>query len=116
MKVRIPNQGRPNMNNMLQQAQKMQEEMEAIQAQCDEAEYNASVGGGMVEATVSGKHQITNLSIKEEVVDPEDIDMLADLIMGAVNEAMRKADEDRDTKLGAVNNPLAGLNIPGLGF
>ncbi len=116
MKVRIPNQGRPNMNNMLQQAQKMQEELANVQQACETSEYSASAGGGMVEATVTGKHQIVNLQIKEEVVDPEDIEMLSDLITGAVNEAMRKADEDLETKMGAVNNPIAGLNIPGLGL
>jgi DNA-binding YbaB/EbfC family protein len=114
MKVRIPNQGKPNMNNMLAQAQKMQEELAKVQEECENNEYSASVGGGMVEAAVSGKHQVLSLNIKPEVVDPEDIEMLSDLIVGAVNEALRKADEDMDGKMAKVNNPIAGLNIPGM--
>ena len=113
MKVRIPNQGKSNMNDMLAKAQKMQEDLAKVQEECENSEYSASVGGGMVEAIVSGKHQILSLNIKPEVVDPEDVEMLGDLIIGAVNEALRKADEDMDA---AVQNPIAGLNIPGMGL
>lgn len=103
------------MNDMLAKAQKMQEELARVQEECENSEYTASVGGGMVEAKVNGKHQILSLEIKPDVVDPEDVEMLSDLITGAVNEAMRKADEDMDTKMAAVQNPIAGLNIPGMG-
>lgn len=116
MKVKIPKQQRPDMNNMLAQAQKMQEELARVQEECENSEYTATVGGGMVEAVVDGKHQIKSLTIKPEVVDPEDIEMLSDLVIGAVNEALRQADEDMDNKMGEVKNPVAGLNIPGLGI
>ena len=115
MKVRLPNQGKSNMNDMLAKAQKMQEDLARVQEECENSEYTASVGGGMVEAKVSGKHQILSLDIKPEVVDPEDVEMLGDLIIGAINEALRKADEDMDNKMAAVQNPIAGLNIPGMG-
>ena len=107
MKVRLPNQGKSNMNDMLAKAQKMQEDLAKVQEECENSEYSASVGG---------KHQILSLNIKPEGVDPEDVEMLGDLIIGAVNEALRKADEDMDTKMAAVQNPIAGLNIPGMGM
>lgn len=114
MKVRLPKQEKPNMNNMLAQAQKMQEELAKVQEECENKEYSATVGGGMVEAVVTGKHQLSALNIKPEVIDPEDGEMLSDLVIGAVNEALRKADEDMDGRMSEVQNPIAGLNIPGM--
>ncbi len=111
MKARIPKG--PNMQDMLKQAQQMQENLANVQAEVESREFTAGVGGGMVEATVTGKHQIVKLDIKPDVVDPEDIEMLSDLITGAVNEAMRKADEAMDTEMGKVQS-IDGLNIPGL--
>ena len=111
MKARIPKG--PNMQDMLKQAQQMQENLANVQAEVELREFTAGVGGGMVEATVTGKHQIVKLDIKPDVVDPEDIEMLSDLITGAVNEAMRKADEAMDTEMGKVQS-IDGLNIPGL--
>lgn len=111
MKARIPKG--PSMQDMLRQAQEMQENLAAKQAEVEQQEFTASVGGGMVEATVTGKHQISKLDIKEDVVDPEDIEMLADLIIGSVNEAMRKADEAMDEAMGKVQG-IDGLNIPGM--
>lgn len=83
-----------NMNNLMKQAQKMQKQMEESQKALEEKEFTASAGGGAVEITVSGKKEITSVKLKEEVVDPEDIEMLEDLIMAAANEALRKVEEE----------------------
>jgi DNA-binding YbaB/EbfC family protein len=83
-----------NMNNLMKQAQKMQKQMEENQKALEEKEFSASAGGGAVEITVSGKKEITSVKLKEEVVDPEDIEMLEDLIMAAANEALRKVEEE----------------------
>lgn len=115
MKARLPqgysSKGPGNMQSMIKQAQKMQEDMQALQAQLDEQEYTAAAGGGAVSATVNGKHQITKLEIKLEVVDPEDVEMLADLVTAAVNEAIRQAVETSEAEMGKVTG---GLNMPGL--
>ena len=115
MKARLPqgysSKGPGNMQSMIKQAQKMQEDMQALQAQLDEQEYTAAAGGGAVSATVNGTHQITKLEIKPEVVDPEDVEMLADLVTAAVNEAIRQAVETSEAEMGKVTG---GLNMPGL--
>ena len=115
MKARLPqgysSKGPGNMQSMIKQAQKMQEDMQALQAQLDEQEYTAAAGGGAVSATVNGKPQITKLEIKPEVVDPEDVEMLADLVTAAVNEAIRQAVETSEAEMGKVTG---GLNMPGL--
>ena len=105
MKARIPNANQGG--NMMQKLQKMQEEMAKTQSAVEESEFSASAGGGAVEVSVSGKHEIKSIKMKPEVVDPEDIDMLA-----ALNEAMRKADEKMDSEMGKLTG---GLNIPGMG-
>ena len=87
MKVRIPNQG-PSRNDMLKQVQKMQEDMAALQTDLENREYTAVSGGGMVEVMVDGKHLIKAIKIKPEAVDPDDTEMLEDLITVAVNEAV----------------------------
>ena len=96
--------GMGNMNQMIKQAQKMQEEMET-------KTFSAEVGGGAVSATVNGKKELQEIILKEEAVDPDDIEMLQDLIVAAVNEAMRKADKDSETQM---NSLTGGINIPGL--
>ena len=109
MKARLPQGmggGPQNMQSMLRQAQKMQENIEAKKAELEEKEYVVSSGGGMVEVTANGKHEIN-----PEVVDPEDVEMLEDMLLAAINEAMRKIDEDSEKELSAVTG---GLNIPGL--
>lgn len=114
MKARLPQgmgKGPGDMQSMIRQAQKMQEEMARVQAELEEREYSATVGGGTVTAVVDGKHMIKSLDIKPEVVDPEDTEMLADLVMAAVNEAIRTAAETSDAELGKVTG---GLNIPGV--
>lgn len=112
MKVRIPNSGGPgNMNQMLKQAQKMQEDMAALQEELEQREYSATSGGGMIEVTVDGKHLIKSIKIKPEAVDPDDVEMLEDLITVAVNEAISNAAKTAEEEMGAVTG---GMNIPGL--
>ena len=112
MKVRIPNSGGPgNMNQMLKQAQKMQSDMAALQEDLEQREYTAVAGGGLVEVTVDGKHFIKKLTVKPEAVDPEDAEMLEDLITVAVNEAVSKSIAAAEEEMGSVTG---GLNIPGL--
>ena len=82
-----------NMNNLMKQAQKMQRQMEEAQKDLEDKEVTATAGGGAVEVTVTGKKEIKTIKLSEEVVDPDDIEMLEDLIVAAVNEAMRKMDE-----------------------
>ena len=82
-----------NMNNLMKQAQKMQRQMEENQKALEEKEFKASAGGGAVEVTISGKREVTKVTLAEEVVDPDDIEMLEDLIVAATNEALRKMDE-----------------------
>lgn len=111
MKARIPQgMGGGNMNNMLRQAQVMQENIQKKQAELEEREYVTSAGGGVVEVTVDGKHQIKAIGINPEVVDPEEIDMLEDLLMAAINEGMRKVDETTEQEMAQITG---GLNIPG---
>lgn len=100
-----------NMNNMLKQVQKMQKDMEKMQAELEEKEVEASVGGGAVKVVANGKKQIISIEIKPEVVDPEDIEMLQDLVLSAVNEALRSADEMSAGKMAQLTG---GMNIPGL--
>ena len=98
-----------NMNNLMKQAQKMQRQMEETQKQLEEAEVTATAGGGAVEVTVSGRHEVTKVKLAEEVVDPDDIEMLEDLIMADTNEALRKIDENSQKAMGAITGGLGGL-------
>lgn len=112
MKVRIPNSSGPsNMNQMLKQAQKMQEDMATLQADLEQREYTAVSGGGMVTVTVDGKHLIKSIKINPDAVDPGDAEMLEDFITIAVNEAINKAISNAEEEMGAVTG---GLNIPGM--
>ena len=103
--------GMGNMNQMIKQAQKMQEQMAKMQEEMETKTFSAEVGGGAVSATVNGKKELQEIILKEEAVDPDDIEMLQDLIVAAVNEAMRKADKDSETQM---NSLTGGINIPGL--
>ena len=97
MKARLPKGvggGPQNMQAMIKQAQKMQEDMERTQEELNEKEYTTSAGGGMVECTINGKKEIVSLNIKPEAVDPEDVEILQDMIIGAVNEAIRRDGKD----------------------
>lgn len=112
MKCRIPNQGGgQNMNAMLKQAQKMQEDMAALQQELEQREYTATSGGGMVTATVDGSYKVRSIKIDPEAVDPEDVEMLEDLVTVAVNSALDTAKKTGETEMGAL---AGGLNIPGL--
>lgn len=112
MKVRIPNSGGPgNMNQMLKQAQKMQEDMANLQEDLEQREYTATSGGGMIEVTVDGKHLIKSIKINPDAVDPDDAEMLEDLITVAVNEAISKAIKTSEEEMGAITG---GMNLPGL--
>ena len=112
MKVRIPNSGGPgNMNQMLKQAQKMQEDMANLQADLEQREYTATSGGGMIEVTVDGKHLIKTIKINPDAVDKDDTEMLEDLITVAVNEAISNAIKTSEEEMGSITS---GLNIPGL--
>ncbi|MBR7132748.1 MAG: YbaB/EbfC family nucleoid-associated protein [Clostridia bacterium] len=112
MKVRIPNSGGPgNMNQMLKQAQKMQADMAALQEDLETREYTATSGGGMVEVTVDGKHLVKAIKIKPEAVDPDDAEMLEDLITVALNEAISNAIKTAEEEMSAITG---GLNVPGM--
>jgi len=100
-----------NMNQMMRQVKKMQEDMEKAQNELKNKTVEASAGGGMVTVVANGHKEIMNINIKEEVVDPEDIEMLQDLILAAVNEALKQADELIAKDLGKYTG---GMNIPGL--
>ncbi|WP_422487264.1 YbaB/EbfC family nucleoid-associated protein [Gudongella sp. DL1XJH-153] len=100
-----------NMNNMMKQMQKMQKKMEEVQAQVDATELEATSGGGAVKVVVNGKREVLDISIDQSVVDPEDVEMLQDLVMAAVNEALRKAEEFSSKEMSKVTG---GLNIPGM--
>ena len=98
-----------NMNNLMKQAQKMQKQMEENQKVMEEKDFTATAGGGAVEVTVSGKREITKVKLAEEVVDPDDIEMLEDLIMAATNEALRKVEEENAASMSKFTGGMGGL-------
>ena len=106
-----PSGGGGGMQKQLQQMQAMQRKMEVLQAEIEEKEVTTTAGGGAVTVTVSGKKEVTDLVLKPEVVDPEDIEMLQDLIMVAVNEGLRQIEEISNSEMGKLTG---GLGIPGL--
>ena len=95
--------------NMIKQAQKMQQDMQKMQAELETKEYTAQAGGGVVSATVSGKHELRSITIDPEAVDPDVVEMLQDLIVAAVNEAMRTASADAASAMGQITG---GLGLP----
>ncbi len=115
MKARLPqgysNGGTSNLQQLARQAQKMQEEMDAASKELEEKEYSAAAGGGAVKAIIKGSLEIQSIEISKDVVDPEDVDMLSDLIIAAVNEAIRKARDEKAEKMDKISG---GLNVPGL--
>ena len=100
--------GGMNQAAMIKQAQKMQQDMLRMQEEMENKTYTAAAGGGMVKATVNGKHQLMALEIKEEAVDPDDVEMLQDLVVSAVNEALRQAGEAMDQ---GMNSITSGMNL-----
>ena len=112
MKARMPQgYGRPDMNALMRQAQKMQEDMKAKQAELEATEYTASASGEMVAVTMNGKHEIVSVKIKPEAVDPDDVEMLEDLVAAAVNATVAKVDAAANAEMGKLTG---GMNIPGL--
>ncbi len=115
MKARLPQgygSGGMNPNNMMKQVQKMQADMQAAQEALEQKEYTSVVGGGAVEITMTGKKNVTSIKIKPEVVDPDDVEMLEDLVMAAVNDVIEKVEADSNETMGAITGQMP--NIPGL--
>ncbi len=100
-----------NMGNMMKQVQKMQKDMMKKQGELEKREYEATAGGGAITAVVNGKKELVKIELNEEIVDPEDIEMLQDLIITSVNAAMLKAGEDSEKSMGKLTG---GMNIPGM--
>ena len=97
-----------NMSNLMKQAQRMQRQMEEGQKELETKEFTAAAGGGAVEVTVTGKKEVVKVKLSEEVVDPEDIEMLQDLIVAATNEALRKAEEENAAMMNRMTGGLGG--------
>lgn len=117
MKARLP-QGRgggpSNMQGLMKQAQKMQEDMQALQADLDEREYEVKAGGGVVTVKISGKLEVKSIEIDPEVVDPDDVETLSDILVAAVNEAIKKVNETNSDEMGKITGSLGMPGIPGL--
>ncbi len=114
MKARLPKgvgAGPNNMQGMIKQAQKMQEDMEAKQAELDAMEYDIQAGGGAVSVKINGKLEVLSIGISPEVVDPDDIETLSDILVAGVNEAIKKVTETNNE---AMSKITGGLNVPGL--
>ena len=114
MKARLPKGmggGPQNMNQIIKQAQKMQDDMKELQDRLDETEYVGESGSGLVKATVTGKHDVVALKIDPSIVDPDDIEMLEDLVAAAVNDAVTKAKAESEAEMGKLTG---GLNVPGI--
>lgn len=100
-----------NMGNMMKQVQKMQKDMVKMQQELEEREYEASAGGGAITAIVNGKKELIKIDLDEDIVDPDDVEMLQDLIIASVNAAMEKATKDGEKTMGKLTG---GMNIPGM--
>ncbi len=114
MKARLPKgmgAGPQNMNQIIKQAQKMQDDMKVLQDELDVTEYEGVSGSGVVKATVTGKHNIVSLKIDQSIVDPEDMEMLEDLIAAAVNDAISKAKQDGEERMEKLTG---GISVPGM--
>lgn len=114
MKARIPNGmggGAGNLNAMIKQAQKMQEDMAAKQEELDSREYDISAGGGVVGVKINGKREILSIDIKPEIVDPDDIETLSDILVAAVNEAIKRVNDTNESEMQQITG---SMNMPGL--
>ena len=114
MKARLPQGyggGAPNMNAMLRQAQKMQEDMAKKQEELATREFRTTAGGGMIEVVATGAKELISMTIKPEVVDPDDVEMLQDLVVAAVNETLRQVDEATSAEMGEISG---GMSLPGM--
>lgn len=103
--------GGGNMNSMMKKVQKMQQEMARTQQEIEEKEFSSTAGGGVIEAVVNGKKEVVKIKIDEDVVDSEDTEMLEDLVVAAINDALKKADEYSQKEMGKLTG---NINIPGL--
>lgn len=101
--------GGANMNNLMRQAQKMQQQMQQQKEELDKTEFTAQAGGGAVTVTVNGKHELLKVELSKEVVDPDDIEMLQDLIIAATNEAMKQVEEKTNAQMSQLTGGLGGL-------
>ena len=114
MKANIPKgMGGGNMNAMLRQAQKIQEDMAALQDELDAREYDVSAGGGMVKLKINGKKEVLSIDISPDIVDPDDVETLADIITAAVNEAIKRVDDTNSAEMAKITGGL-GMGMPGL--
>ena len=114
MKARLPKQnmgGAQNMNAMIRQAQKMQDEITTLQEDIENREFSATSGGGAVSVVVTGKKTIKSLTINKEVVDPEDVEMLQDLVISAINKAVNQVESTTETEMSKITG---GVSLPGL--
>ena len=106
--------GPQNMNAMLKQAQKMQEDMAALQEELDAREYDISAGGGVVGVKINGKKEILSIDIQPEIVDPDDIETLSDILVAAVNEAIKRVDDTNNAEMSKITGSLGMPGMPGL--
>ncbi len=114
MNVRLPKSGPGNTANMLKQVQKMQEDMANLQTELEAKEYEVSAGGGMVNVRINGKKEILSIDIKPEIVDPDDIETLSDIIVAGVNQAIKKVDEVSGEEMSKITGQMNIPGIPGL--
>lgn len=117
MKARLPQGmggGPQNMQGMIKQAQKMQEQMTTLQEELDAKEYEIKAGGGVVTVTINGKKEIQKIDIAPEIVDPDDIETLSDILVAACNEAIKKVEETNASEMEKITGNLGGMGIPGL--
>ena len=111
MRANYPKGGAQNMNSMMKQVQKMQEDMATLQADLESREYDVSAGGGMVTVKINGKREILHIDIQPDIVDPDDIETLSDVITAAVNEAIKKVDTTSESEMSKITG---GINMPGM--
>jgi len=112
MKVRVPNNGANNMANMIK---KMQDDMNALQQDLETREYDISAGGGVVNVKINGKREVLSINIKPEIVDPDDIETLSDILVAAVNQAIKLVDDTANEEMGKITGQLGGIpGMPGL--
>ena len=112
MKAMVPKG--PSMNEMLRQAQKMQEDMQNKQAELEAKEYEVSAGGGVVKVKINGKREVLSIDIAPEIVDPDDIETLSDIMVAAINEAIKKVNSDSDAEMQKLTGGMGGFGMPGL--
>ena len=117
MKVRLPKGmggGPQDMNGMIRQAQKMQDDMAVLQEELETREYEVSAGGGVVTIKINGKKEVLSIDIKPEIVDPDDIEMLSDVLVAGINEAIKKVEETNNTEMEKITGNMGFPGMPGL--